>query len=120
MVKGFIRHHQLHEALQHRVARMFVKVRECTHRQPFQQHLHADELFIDDRRLDQAFQQITQDFANGVGSALSRSHKICKPGDVASFFSGLIGRIFLRARIQQNIGEAGRQVQRPLFAMNDI
>ena len=68
-MERFVGHHQLNQAAEDRIPAVFMQIGERPHRQPFEQHLHADKLLIDNRGSDQIFEQIAEYFADGIGCA---------------------------------------------------
>ena len=57
VVEGFVGHHQLAELAHQRIARFLVERGEGAHGETFDQHLHADELLLDQRRGDEFVQE---------------------------------------------------------------
>ena len=47
LMESVVRHYQLHKSAQHRITRMLMEICECAHREPFQQHLHTDQILED-------------------------------------------------------------------------
>ena len=68
-MERLVGHHQFYQAAEERIPAVFVQIGERSHRQPFEQHLHADKLLIDYRVFDQILEQIAEDFADGIGCA---------------------------------------------------
>lgn len=116
-MESFMGYDQLHASAQNRITGMLVEVCSC---EPFQQHLHTDQLIENNWGLDQVVEQIAQHITDRIGRTPTGRYIIRKSRSVPRFFARLIGRIFLGASIEQNIGKACRQIKRALFAVNDV
>ena len=60
VMERLVGHHQLYQAAEDRIPAVFVQIGERSHRQPFEQHLHADKLLIGNRGFEQILEQITE------------------------------------------------------------
>ncbi|ABS61649.1 hypothetical protein Plav_0026 [Parvibaculum lavamentivorans DS-1] len=119
VMEGFVRHHELRQLDEERIVRLRVKRREGAHGKAFDQHLHADDLLVDLRCVDDVGEQAAQRRADGEGLAPTRLDVFREGRHMAGFFAGLVGGIFLRARILQDVAERGGKRQRAGFAMQD-
>ena len=104
---------------QQRIVGIAVKRGKSPHRQPLNQHLHPDDLFINLRCQHHFGQQIAERIADGRGLAPARLDIFRKPRHVACLFARLVRRIFLRARVFQNVAERRRQGECARLAMQD-
>ena len=112
-MERLVGHHQLAQLDQQRVLRVLVERRERAHGKAFDQHLHADDLLVDLRRADHLGQQRLQRRAAGKRRAPARLDVAGEGRDVAGFFARLVGGVFLRARIAQDVAERGRSASAP-------
>ena len=119
MMEGLVRHHQLAKPLQKRIVGVGVKACERTHGQSFDQHLHADELFPNERRADHFDQKIAERRPHRNRRAPAQLDIFGEGGDVARFFPRLVRGVFLCARIFQDVAERCGQRECPLFPMQD-
>ena len=107
-MERLVGHDELHEPLEQRVVGVGVQVGEGAHRQPLQQHLHADQLFVDERRAHDVGQEVAEQLPHRIGRAPAHLDIAAERGDVPRFLARLVGGIFLRARVQQDVAERGR------------
>ncbi|ABS63824.1 conserved hypothetical protein [Parvibaculum lavamentivorans DS-1] len=119
VMEGFVRHGELHQLHHQRVAAPFVEGSEGAHGETFDKHLHADELLPDERRVDEFGQHIAERRADGHGLAPAGLDVVGEAGHVTGFLARLVGGVFLRARILQDVAEARGQGQRACFAVKD-
>ena len=114
-----VRHHELAYLLHQRIAGFLEEHGEGAHREPFHQHLHADQLLPDQRRGDEFFEQTTQRRTHCHGLAPARLDIARERRDVARLLARLVRGVFLRAGIAQDVAEGGRQRKRALLAVQD-
>ncbi len=119
-MEGLVAHHQLDQPAQHGIVGLGVERRERAHRQALDQHLHADDLLVDLGRADEVGQH------RGDGLA-DRQRVTPAPGDVAReardmarLLARLVDGVFLRARVDQDVAEAGRQRHCALLAVQQV
>ena len=118
-MESLVGHHQLAQFHQQRIARFLVKGGEGPHGQPLDQHLHADDLFVDFGRQHHFGQKIFQRLAAGKRCAPARLDIGGECGDVAGFFPRLVGGVFLCTGIAQDVAERGGKGERPLLPVQD-
>ena len=120
MMKGFVRHHQLGQALEENVIGVGVHAGEGAHGQPFHQHLHADDFLVDHRRRDKLAKKIAEGLADRIGGAPTDLDVAPEGGDMAGLFASLIGGIFLGTGIDQDVAQAGAQTQGALLPVQEV
>ena len=99
VVERLVGHDQLAQPAQQRIAGARVQRRERTHRHPLDQHLHADELLVDDVGLHQLVEQRAERVADREDlAAEARLHVVAEGVHVARFLARLVGGVLLRAR----------------------
>ena len=118
-MESFVGHHELKQLSRDGIAVVAKAVGKGPHRKTLHQHLHADDLLVDRRALDDLDQKRLQRGATGYRPPPARLDVFRKGRDVTRLFARLVRGVFLRALVFQDMAERSGQVQGALLAMQD-